>query len=171
MTASPRRGEGLAVGLIAYASVALFYGLFDFVAARGWFYTVDRLGRAVFRDVRDPATLVLPSAPDLTGILWYNALHLVLSLVIGLVVVRLIHRAEDHPDQGRLMLGLIVLGYLATVLVAGLLSAPMRPVLPWWSIVLANALASLLAGLYLVARAPARVGLLLGRRPEAPTAA
>jgi hypothetical protein len=41
-----------------------------------------------------------------------------------------------------------------TITVIGLLTTPMRPVLPWWSIVVANTLAVLLAGAYLVKRRP-----------------
>ena len=39
--------DGLIVGLIAYASVAAFYAVFDLLAARGALYTVDLLGKSV----------------------------------------------------------------------------------------------------------------------------
>jgi len=44
--------------------------------------------------------------------------------------------------------------FVATIVMVGILSAPIRTVLPWWSIVLANTLAVLLAGSYLLYRHP-----------------
>ena len=75
--------EGLLVGFVAYASVALFYAVFDFLAARG---------PALHRQPARPGgvqrgcgtqILRLPIPVDATAIFWYNALHLVLSLASG----------------------------------------------------------------------------------------
>lgn len=146
--------EGLVVGLTAYASVAVFYALFDLLAARGALYTVNLLGMAVFRGVRDPAILQLPVPLDPTAIFWYNALHLIISLAIGLVVVGLVAQAERQQAKARLVLFTIVAGFVVTILAVGLLTNSMRPVLPWWSIVVANSLAVVLAGLYLLREHP-----------------
>lgn len=146
--------EGVVVGLFGYASVALFYSTFDFLAARGTFYTVDLLGKAVFRGLRDPGILGLPIRYDPVAIFWYNGLHFVISLAIGFVVARLVAQAERRPALALPVLVTIVAGFVATVLAVGLLSTPIRPVLPWWSIVVANASATLLAGLYLLRRHP-----------------
>ena len=146
--------EGLVVGLTAYASVAAFYAVFDLLAARGSLYTVNLLGMAVFRGVHDPAILQLPVPLDLAAIFWYNALHLVLSLAIGLIVVRLVAQAERHPSQAQVVLFVIVAGFVVTILAVGLLTTSMRPVLPWWSIVVANSLAVFVAGLYVLRKHP-----------------
>lgn len=161
--ASRARGDGVVVGLIAYMSVAVFYSAFDLLASRGTLYTVDLLGKAVFRGLRDPTVLQYPIQPDLTAIFWYNGLHLVASLVIGLIVIRLIEHAEQHPAQARLVLGVIVAGFVVTVLGVGVLTTPMRPVLPWWSIAAANGLATLLAGGYLLRKRPGLWGRLIAR--------
>ena len=141
--------EGVLVGLVAYASVAAFYAAFDVLAARGPLYTVNLLGRAVFTGERDPSVLQFPMPLDWTSIFWYNALHLVLSLAIGLVVVRLVTEAERAPERARAMLFTIVAGFVVTILAVGILTSPMRPLLPWWSIVLANVVAVVVAGSYL----------------------
>ena len=155
MTPAPRVvREGLVVGLVAYTAVAVFYALFDLFGTRGALYTVNLLGQAVFRGVRDTAIIQLPVPLDLPAIFWYNALHLVLSLAIGLIVVRLVAQAERQPSQARLVLAVIVAGFGLTILVAGWLTSSMRPVLPWWSIVVANALAVAVAASYLVRRHP-----------------
>jgi len=146
--------EGLRVGLVAYASVAVFYAVFDFLAARGPLFTVNLLGLAVFNGVRDPSILRLPIPVDATAIFWYNALHLMMSLGIGLIVVRLVAQAEGHPSQARAVLFTIVAGFVVTILAVGILTEPMRALLPWWSIVVANVVAVWVAGSYLLRAHP-----------------
>lgn len=146
--------DGLALGLIAYAAVAAFYAAFDVLAARGALYTVNLLGRAAFRGLRDPSVLQLPVRLDLGAVSLYNALHLVLSLGIGQVVAWLIRRAEDDPRAAPLYLGAIVGGYVLTILAVGLLTGPFRQLLPWWSIIAANTAAVALAGAWVVWKWP-----------------
>ncbi len=152
--ASRTMRDGLVAGLIAYASVAVFYIAFDLLASRGMLYTVNLLGEAVFKGLRDPGVLQYPLQPDMTVIFWYNGLHLLIALAIGLIVTGLVDQTERHPSQTRLVMLTIVAGFIVTVIAVGLLTSPMRPVLPWWSIVVANILASLLAGAYLVLKRP-----------------
>lgn len=156
--------DGLAVGFIAAAAVALFYSGFDFLAARGALYTVNLLGRTVFRGLRDPTVLQYPVALDSTAIVLYNGVHLIVSLLIGLVVVRLVGEAERHPTRARVMAAIIVGGFVVTILAVGFASMPIRPVLPWWSIVVANTAAVVAAGSYLSRRRPGVWRLLLGGR-------
>jgi hypothetical protein len=146
--------HGLVVGLIAYAAVAVFYAVFDLLAARGALYTVDLLGKAVFRGLRDPAVLGLPIQHDAAAIVWYNGLHLVVSLAIGLIVTGLVEISERRPSQARMVLVMIVAGFVVTIAVVGILTGPVRPLLPWWTIVVANALAVVFAGAYLLRKRP-----------------
>jgi hypothetical protein len=155
MSTRPRTiREGIAVGLIGYASVALFYSVFDFQAARGTLYTVNMLGRAVFGGLRDPSVLQFPMGLGMGAIFAYNVVHLIFALAIGVLVVALVAIGERNPAQRGPVRLIIVVGFAITVIVVGLLSSSMRPVLPWWSIVVANALAVLVAGTYLVRRHP-----------------
>lgn len=160
--------DGVIVGLIAYASVAVFYSCFDFLASRGVLYTVNLLGGALFGGMRDPAVLQLPVALQYAGILQYNTLHLVASLVIGLVVVRLVGHAERIPAHARGVTAIIVAGFVATIAAVGWLSVPIRPILPWWSIVLANTLAVVVSAAYLVRVRPGVVARLLRPAAHAP---
>lgn len=159
--------EGIVVGLIAYVSVAALYAVFDQLAARGSLYTLDLLGKALFRGLRDPAVLELPQGPDRSAMALYNGLHLAISLVIGLVVTWLAAQAERRPERASLIGMVIVAGFIVTIFAVGLLTAPIRPLLPWWSIVLANGLAVVFAGWYLVRRHPGLPHRLLpfGGRP------
>ncbi len=154
--------EGLQVGLVAYASVAIFYAAFDFLAARGPLFTVNLLGLVVFEGGRDPSILQRPIPIEVGIVFWYNALHLAMSLAIGLIVVRLLAQAEAHPSQAKVMLFTIVAGFVVTILADASAPGPMRPLLPWWSIVLANAVAVWVAGSYLLRQHPGIGKRLLG---------
>jgi len=146
--------DGVAIGLIAYAAVAAFYAAFDVLAARGLLYTVDLLGKATFRGLRDPSVLQLPMQPDYTAIFLYNALHLVLSLGIGQVVAWFVAEAERRPSLAYVFLALIVGGYVVTIFAVGAMTASFRPLLPWWSIVVANSAAVVLAWGWVIWRRP-----------------
>ena len=151
------RQEWIAVGVIASVSVAAFYGIFDVLAARGPLYTINLLGKTLFRGVRDPAIIQLPVPHDVAAMLMYSGFHLLLSLVIGLIVTGFIAHAERYPDRTTRMLLLIVAGFVLTIMAVGFLTSPMRPLLPWWSIVVANSLAVVAAGIWLLARHPGLV--------------
>lgn len=146
--------DGLVVGVIAYVAVAAFYAIFDVLAARGSLYTLDLLGKAVFRGLRDPSVLETPMQPDGAAMAAYNALHLVLSLAIGVVVSWLVAMAEHRPEHARLAGLTVIAGFIVTIVAVGVLTAGMRAVLPWWSIVVANAFAVVLAGVYFLRRHP-----------------
>jgi protein-S-isoprenylcysteine O-methyltransferase Ste14 len=161
-TGRPVEREAVTVGVIAAVAVAAFYAVFDQLAARGPLYTVNLLGLSLFKGVRDPAVRQLPIAIDMAGILMYTGVHLALSVVIGFVVTRLIAQAERDPTQARTMLALIVAGYLLTIVGFGYLTAPMRALLPWWSIVVANSAAVVVVGAYLLKRHPGLAGRMLG---------
>lgn len=154
--------DGVIVGLIAYAAVAVFYSAFDLLASRGTLFTVNVLGQALFKGLRDPSVLQFPMAADMTSVFWYNAVHLILSLAIGLVVVAFVEFAEREPARAGLMAGLIATGFAVTVAVVGRLTEPMRAVLPWWSIVVANAAATVCAAVYLLQRRPGLWKRMLG---------
>ena len=156
-TSNATTRDGLVVGFIAYASVAVFYSAFDILASRGPLYTVNMLGRAMFRGIRDTGVLRQPVQLDLAAALLYNGFHLLVAIVIGLVVVWLVDRIQSHPQHAAAILAVIIVGFVATVLVVGWLTAGMRPVLPWWSIVVGNILAVVAAALYLRRRRPGLV--------------
>ncbi len=152
--------DGVVVGLIGFAAVALFYLAFDFLAARGPLHTVNLLGRSVFGGLRGAAVLRFPVELDNTAILEYSVLHLVVAIVVGLIVAWLVDVGDRNPAQRRTVRFIILAGYLFTVAAVGFLTMPMRDLLPWWSIILANALAMLVGGAYLVSQRPGLLGRL-----------
>ncbi|HEX9164455.1 MAG TPA: hypothetical protein VF862_00990 [Gemmatimonadales bacterium] len=150
----PIERDGLRAGLIAAGAVALFYAGFDQLAARGPLYTVNLLGLALFRGVRDPAIRQLPIAIDTGAILTYTVLHLALSVVIGVIVTRFLGIARREPGKAPMIWLLLVAGGVATILAIGYATGPLRVLLPWWSIVVANALAVAVVGADLLRRHP-----------------
>lgn len=146
--------DGIVVGTIGYAAVAAFYSVFDVLAARGALYTVNMLGRAVFRGLRDPSVLYFPIDLDRGAIVAYSALHLGAALIIGFVVVGLVAVGDRIPARRALVRLVIIAGFVITIVCVAWLTTSMRVVLPWWSIVVANALAVICAGAYLMRRRP-----------------
>ncbi len=146
--------DALVIGIIGFCSVAVFYAIFDLLAARGALYTVDLLGKALFRGLRDPAVLALPMDLDLRVIFWYSAVHLFVSILVGFVVASLLEHSERKPSQARFIFGIIVSGFVVTIVAVSMLTTSIRLLLPWWSIVAANAFAVLMAGSYLLRRRP-----------------
>jgi hypothetical protein len=146
--------EGLVVGFIGFAAVALFYAAFDFLAARAFLFTVNLLGQALFFGLRDPSVLAMPMAIDLTAVVLYTIVHLLAALAIGLFVAWLVAHLEGPPAQARLAVLVIVAGFFVTIFAIGMVSTPIKMLLPWWSVVLANVLAVAVAGAYLLGRHP-----------------
>ena len=160
--AAPNRPiyHGFVVGLIAYAAVAAFYGVFDLLAARGALYTVNQLGLALVRGLRDTGQVGLPVPLDFAAIALYNALHLFASLAIGFVVTGLIAHSIERPARAPIILVVLIGGFVGTVALIGVVTIPMRPVLPWWSIILANTLAVVIAMRYVIRQFPTVFGRL-----------
>ncbi|KAA3612555.1 MAG: hypothetical protein DWQ05_18045 [Calditrichaeota bacterium] len=146
--------EGLIVGIIGYGSVALLYAVFDFLAARGSLFTVNLLGKAVFRGLRDPAVLAFPIQLDMTAIYLYSGLHLIISLIIGLIVSTLVDLSERKQGMAGIALFVIIAGFFITILAVGLLTDQIRFLLPWWSIAIANTFAVVIAGSYIIKKHP-----------------
>ncbi len=146
--------EGVVTGLLAYVTVAFFYLAFDLVAARGALFTVNRIGLLMLGGSTGLAAVGQPIPLDIAAVVGYSAMHLAASLLIGMLVCRLVHEAELKPMIAQVALLFIVAGFAATIAGVGLLSAPIRDVLPWWSIMAANALAVLVAGLVMIERHP-----------------
>jgi len=157
-TASRWIREGLITGLIAYVAVAVFYLLFDLVAARGALFTVNRIGYLMVNGSAGVAADGTAVPLDAVAVIGYSAVHLAASLLIGILVCRLVHEAELQPTLAQVALLFIVAGFAGTIAGVGILSVPIRDVLPWWSIMTANALAVLVAGLVLIKRHPEFLG-------------
>lgn len=150
--------EGMVTGLIAFVAVAVFYFVFDVLATRGALFTVNRIGQLMMKGPSGVSVSGLPIPLDPAAIVGYTAVHLAASLSIGVLVCRLVHEAELQPMLAQVALLFIVAGFAATIVIVGLISVPIRNVLPWWSIIVANSLAVLVAGFVMITRHPEFLG-------------
>ena len=149
MNAERRRmvADGLAVGLIAYAVVVVFFLVLNVATGRPAFYTAALLGEAIFHGHRDPAATTLAAGP----VLAFNGIHVAASLLFGFFAAWLVYETELHPQFWYLafflFLGAAVLGYAAVLAGVALVGA----VLPAWSILVASLLAAAGMAAYLTA--------------------
>jgi membrane-bound metal-dependent hydrolase YbcI (DUF457 family) len=141
--------EGILLGLIGYGAVAVFYALFDLLASRGAVFTLNLLGKVLFRGARDPAILQFPISTDIRAMVAYNFLHLFVALAVGLFVAWLVARVEERPSLGPPVLALLVSGFVATIVLVRFLTQEVGPLLPFWSIMIANTLVALGGGTFL----------------------
>jgi len=146
--------EGLIIGFIGYATVAILYAIFDMIAARGFLFTVDLLGKVLFRDFLTSDIVKSPAAIDLAAIFWYNIFHLLTALIIGLLVISFVELTDRQPAQGQFILFILVLGFVLTVVVVTFMTSPVNTFIPWWSIFIANILSVVTASYYLFKRHP-----------------
>jgi hypothetical protein len=150
--------EGVVAGFIGYAAIALFYAALTWLMRGSVLTTARFLGGWL---VTPEAAARVPLAP----VLAFNALHLVVLVLAGLAVSWLVYETERHPDAWFLaffggVVGLVIAEVVFLVLTPG------PTMLPWWSVLAANALAALGMGGYL-----ARSHRRLLRRLEAAQAA
>jgi hypothetical protein len=126
--------QGLIAGLIAYASVILFYLIVNLAAGRSPFYTPAALGSILFYGARDPSQIVIEPAT----VLAYNGVHLVVSLLIGTAGAFLAFETERHHGLWYLSLFVLIAGFVYGLVAVGALGAEIAHVVPWWSVVGAN---------------------------------
>lgn len=141
--------EGIILGIIGYMAVAIFYAFLDLLAGRGATFTLNLMGQVVFRGARDPAILQLPIPSDVGAMVMYNFLHLGVALAVGCFVAWLVSQVEERPELGIPVLGLLLAGYLVTISAIRAITQTVAPLLPFWSIVVANSLVALGGCVYL----------------------
>lgn len=148
-------GEGLVVGLIGYAAVALFVGGYDLVTGRSFFHTVATLGRGLVADPGPPGTI------DTGAVFAFNGLHLLVFLVIGVAIAKLAYAIEAHPLFWYLAFFFCIGVFFASVAAISAID-PQHEALPGWAIVAANVVAGALMGTYLARRHPRLWGAMRG---------
>jgi hypothetical protein len=141
MPYSPRRragviGEGIVVGLVGAAVVALWFLVYD-LAHGTPLRTPTLLGAALF----EGATLS-PEAARASLVLSYSVVHLVAFVVFGLVLAGLFALADREPVVlfGAFML-LCCLQVAAVALLNVMAQWALEPI-PWWAILAGNLLAT-----------------------------
>jgi hypothetical protein len=125
--------EGVIAGVIGYAAIALFYAALDITTGRPAWATARLLGTGLV----DPA---VTSGTQLAPVLAFNALHLLVLLVVGTVGSFLLHETQRHPGFWPLTAFIGALGLV--LLEAAFVVFTPDSAVRGWSLVAANALAA-----------------------------
>lgn len=142
--------EGVAAGLIGYATVAILWAAFNLAQGRSVFYTAALLGADLFYGLETPSDLVVAPAP----VIAYNGVHLLAFLAAGFFMRWLAGLAERIPEGWYLV---VVVFLVVMPHVFGLpiwFDAPIRAELPFAYVVFTTSLAALAMGGFLLAAHP-----------------
>jgi hypothetical protein len=136
--------EGLVAGLIGYFAVALFFMAVNTLSGQDPFHTAAVLGTVLVGNVSGNAGAVIA----------FNGLHMIASLVVGIVAAWLLYETELHPGSWFAPFFFFVAGFIFTSVFAGVVASELSSAAPWWAVISANAVAGALAGWYLWTRHP-----------------
>jgi hypothetical protein len=142
--------EAFIAGVIGYLAVAVFFVIWNLLAGRPALYTANLLGQGIVRAQDAGGEAVITFGP----IVAYNAMHLIVFLLIGLLAAVLVFATEKAPQFWFVALLIFVTALMASISVVVVYAVPISDALPWWSIVAANVFAAVLMGTYLVRAHP-----------------
>ncbi len=137
--------HGLVAGFLGYAAVVIFVSIANLISGRSVFHTAAALGSTLFYGLDDPAKLVIEPGP----VLAYNGIHLVLSLVAGIVAAWLLFETERHHFIWYFVMFVFLAGFLYSLLAVGIVGAEIAHLVPWWSVIVANLIWVVALGGYL----------------------
>lgn len=139
--------EGLALGVIGYLTIAVFFAVVNLMGGHSPFRTAAVLGQSLVSGAAEGPV-------DFRPVVAYNALHAIVFVGIGLAVAWLVAQAERHPQFWLLVFLLAVIGMMLMVPFFFLVAVPAAAALPWWSVIVANLLAAIAMGVYLARQHP-----------------
>lgn len=138
--------QGLVAGLIGYVTVAGFFVILNLVSGRPALYTAGVLGA--------PLVGTDPAATEAAAVIAFNGLHMIASMVMGMIAALLVFETELHPRAWFAFFFIAVAGFLFTSVVGGVVASEMANAAPWWAVIVANLLAAGLSIRYLLSRHP-----------------
>jgi hypothetical protein len=141
--------QGIIVGMIGAATVAVWFFIIDLVLGRPLF-TPAALGSALFLGTQE-----LEAVEVTAGIVTaYTLFHLAAFAILGAAVVRIVRRARKTPP---LVLGALLIFVVFQALFMGLLAIAaefLLGALAWWAVAVGNILAALTMGYYVWEKDP-----------------
>ncbi|MDT8437004.1 MAG: hypothetical protein RRA92_09655 [Gemmatimonadota bacterium] len=141
--------EGVLVGLLGAAAVAVWFLVVDSVAGRPLF-TPAALGSVLLYGV-DAASHVTLSA---TTVLAYSLLHVTAFVLLGVISAALVVRIEQFPPLLFAFVMLFVIYWTFVVFLTTMLGTWLLRELAWWSVFAGNLLAAVVMGGYLLKAHP-----------------
>jgi hypothetical protein len=144
--------EGLTVGLLGAATIALWFLALDTLAGRP-LYTPTVLGTALFhggRGLDSPGTLPI-SFETVVSFTW---VHVLAFLLIGMGAAKLIDLAERNPSFGFGLVLMFVVFQYGFLQVSMILAEPVLHALAWPQVMAGNLMAALVMSVTLWRRHP-----------------
>jgi hypothetical protein len=141
--------EGLVAGLLGAVGVMLWFLLVDVVKGR-IFFTPGALGSALFHGARGTAEVQV----GVETVLGYSGVHLAAFMLAGIVASGLVEAARRSPP---VLLGVVLVFVTLQVLFIGviaIIAAWLLEALPLWTIILANVVAAISMGAFLLQQHP-----------------
>lgn len=137
--------EGMMAGVCGYVAVVLVVTVVDLLFGRAALHTAAHLGAWLFHPVEDALT-----GPGWPSAVAYNGLHLILSLIVGIVAATMV--AVSERMTGSWYVALIVLIACAIYAVGGLgaIAVEFKGITDWPTAILGTA--AWLAGMTLYLR-------------------
>lgn len=134
--------EGMVAGALGYLVVAGFFALINVATGHSPFQTAYLVGEAL--GARGPG-------PNETigVILAANGLHVVISVLVGMIAAWLMMELEHHHALWYGVLLAFLGGFVLSVVAGGILAAEVTEVATWEQITVANALGAIVIGAYL----------------------
>jgi len=145
----PERSEalkqGLIAGMIGYFVFVIWFAVVNVLTGESAFHTAQVLGSALFSF--EPTSM---SATGLAApVIAYNGVHLLASLMMGLVASFLVLEVDLHPNLWYVVMFLFIAGLLYSVGLGGIVAKEIAGAVSWEQVVVVNVLAALLSGWYL----------------------
>ena len=134
--------EGVAAGLVGAVAVALVLGLWSLFSGRPFLFVPWALGSALLG-----TGLAGDVTPEPIGV--YNALHVSVSVVIGLAASVFVARAESRPGLTHLLALLALVGVVYGAVLMGAFAVETNDVVSWTAVLLANGAGAVATGIYL----------------------
>lgn len=136
--------DGLMSGLLGAVVLAIFFGLSDLLAGRGFFQTVAVLGGPLVGDGASPAGTI-------AAVFAYNGVHVLLFVAAGLAFAWMVLETERHPTFGWYLAAIaFVAGVFFNLVLLGAFGyeavEAWEP--PWTRVVVGMALAASAMGIY-----------------------
>lgn len=141
--------EGLIAGVVGAFAVMVWFLVIDLVNSRALF-TPGALGSALFFGARGVSEVQI--TPE--TVLGYTGLHVAAFVLVGLLASALVEGARREPH---LLLGMVLLFVVLEVLFLGLVAiaaAWLLDAIRWWMIVVANLVAAIAMGGFLLYEHP-----------------
>lgn len=152
--------EGLVAGLLAFASVALFFLVLNLVRGEPPLETVARLGAPLVPGEGGEGDRV-------AAIFAFNGIHLAASLAVGLFAAWLLHEAELHNNLWYVFFSVFLAAGIFSIVVMGVVGAELLSAVGWGDVAGANALWAGTILVYLLRRHRDLGERLKGADPEA----